>query len=238
MAEHIPSIFISYRGSDEVWAPDVVYTALKGEIDPKEIFKAGYNLRPGDEYPPVLEQMAKACHIMLVCIGPRWLSAANEDGTRRLDQEDDWVRREIRLSLASDNQVIPLLLGNRDEVVLPAFRDLPADIASLVLRQAYRLEPGGRLEGTLPLLIKRLREVSPLPPPSRPAPVSLSIRQRVEGPVSGKATLVRAPDGFDSTGVFVQDVASVTETGEIVALDLAWPRGTPECPPGGDPAAR
>lgn len=219
MPDDAPVIFISYRGSDDPWAPDVVYQGLKAAFGAKAIFKAGYNLRAGDDYPPILEQMASTCRIMLVCIGPRWLTTENAAGSQRLQQSDDWVRREIDLALRSGNHVIPLLMGNHDEVVLPAPEDLPADIAPLVQRQAFRMEPGGRLRITLPDLAQRLSELVPSLAKPKPVAATLSVTQRV-GTLTGKATLIRAPEGFASQGEFTQEIDSVSESGDAIALDL------------------
>lgn len=161
MSERGPAIFISYRGGDEVWAPDLVYTSLVGEFGAEAVFKAGFNLRAGELFPPVLEERAASCQVMLVCIGPRWLAPRSADGTRRLDDVDDWVRKEIEISLRNGNHVIPLLLGNLNDISVPAPEDVPADIAPLVERQAFRLEPGGRLRITLPDLAARLAELVP-----------------------------------------------------------------------------
>lgn len=161
MAERPPSIFISYRGGDETWAPDLVFTSLAAAFGTDAVFKAGYGLRAGQDYPPILERMAAACSIMLVCIGPRWLAAENAAGVRRLDEPTDWVRREIDIALRAGNHVIPLLLGSQDAVVIPPPEELPPDIAPLARRQAFRLEPGGRLRTTLPDLTARLAELVP-----------------------------------------------------------------------------
>lgn len=64
--------------------------ALAAEFGEAAVFKAGFNLRSEDEYPPVLEDMAADCPIVLVCIGPRWIAARNTGSTRRLDDSHDW----------------------------------------------------------------------------------------------------------------------------------------------------
>jgi len=161
MPKRKPLIFISYRGGDAQWAPDLVHNDLAAKFGKSAVFKAGPSLRAGDEFPLILENMAASCPVMLVCIGPQWLTAKNPDGTRRLDDTHDWVRREIELALTNSNRVVPLLLGNRNEISIPAPQDLPADIAPLVRRQAVWLEPGGRLRITLPDLAAQLADLVP-----------------------------------------------------------------------------
>jgi len=57
-------------------------------------------------------------------------------GRRRLDQEQDWVRREIRIALQKPGcRVIPVLI---DGAELPDEREaLPEDISALVTRQRF-----------------------------------------------------------------------------------------------------
>src|SRR5262249_32981555 len=72
------------------------------------------------------------CRVLVVVIGPRWLTLTNEAGQRRIDDPQDWIRREIAEALSHGLRVIPVLTG---DAVLPAEADLPADIAGLSRRQ-------------------------------------------------------------------------------------------------------
>lgn len=223
MPKRKPLIFISYRGSsgNDKWAPDLVHDALAGKFGRSAVFKAGPSLRAGDEFPPILDEMAASCPVMLVCIGPEWLAAQNGDGTRRLDDPDDWVRREIELALKNGNRVVPLLLGDRDEISIPAPEDLPADIAPLAYRQAVRLEPGGRLRITLPDLARQLADMVPDLAKRKRNRDKSGIKAAAEvGEVQGKAVVVRA-DGTEPRRVDAKLKADViTATGEVTVVDL------------------
>ena len=75
---------------------------------------------------------------MLAIIGPDWLAADNE-GKRRLDDPDDWVRREIVIALGLGRvQVIPVLVGDAG---LPAADQLPEPLRPLPGRQAITVRP-------------------------------------------------------------------------------------------------
>ncbi|WP_052441062.1 toll/interleukin-1 receptor domain-containing protein [Streptacidiphilus anmyonensis] len=154
-------IFINYRGSDQNWATELVYARMTEAFGVDAVFKAGNAIRVGEAFPPVLRRQAAASPVMLACIGPGWLSAGPPGGGRSLDSPDDWVRREIAISLAAGNHVVPLLIGNHDEVGVPAADSLPEDIRPLVYHQAWRLAPGAGLDVTVPMLVDRLAELVP-----------------------------------------------------------------------------
>lgn len=161
MPQPRPLIFVNYRGSDAIWATEYVYSRLAEAFGADAVFKAGNTLRAGDVYPPILEEQAVRCPLMLVCMGSSWLTAADEDGARRLDSPDDWVRREISLALRNNNRVVPLLFGNHGEVKIPKYEDLPEDLRSLIWHQARRLAPGGGLDLTMPALLDELATLVP-----------------------------------------------------------------------------
>jgi TIR domain len=154
-------IFISYRGSDQNWATELVYKCMTEAFGADAVFKAGNSLRVGEEFPPVLRSEAASCPVMLACIGPGWLTATAPDGGRRLDSPGDWVREEIAISLQSGNHLVPLLLGNRNEVEVPKPDLVPESIRAMVHRQAVWLTPGRGLDATIPLLVDRLAELVP-----------------------------------------------------------------------------
>jgi len=203
MADHESFlIFISYRGSDQNWATELVYARMTEAFGAGAVFKAGNALRAGSEYPPVLEHEAASCPVMLVCIGPGWLTATAPDGSRRLDSPDDWVRREIALALQARNHVVPLLIGNHDQVAIPKPDQLPGPIRAMVDRQAWRLAPGGGLDATVPRLVDRLAELVPelaerrrTQSAARMASTAPGTTMRQRNDVAGAGLLVGAQDG-------------------------------------------
>ena len=73
---------------------------------------------------------------MVVLIGPSWLTAVEEDGSRRLDNPRDWVVQEIESALAREVTVIPVLV---DGARMPTPDQLPEPLESLAFRQAISL---------------------------------------------------------------------------------------------------
>jgi len=160
MPERKHLIFLSYRGSDEIWATEFVYARMTEAFGEETVFKAGNALPPGDAFPAALLEKAASCPVMLACVGPGWLTAQNAEG-RRLESPEDWVRREIAISLQAGNRVIALLLGDAGAVAPPNPSELPDDLRAMFAKQAWRLTPGGGLDLTVPRLIEKLVELVP-----------------------------------------------------------------------------
>jgi TIR domain len=161
MADPRHLIFINYRGSDQHWATELVYARMTEAFGVDAVFKAGNAIRVGEVFPEVLRRQAAACPVMLACIGPGWLTAGPDGGRPSLESPDDWVRSEIAIALRSGNHVVPLLIGNHDEVAVPAADRLPEDIRPMVDRQAWRLAPGAGLDVTVPTLVSSLAALVP-----------------------------------------------------------------------------
>jgi len=92
-----------------------------------------------------------------VVIGPRWLTLTDEAGRRRIDNPEDWIRREIVEAFSCGLWVIPVLTGG---ATLPAKEDLPADISGLSRRQCLPLRHR-HTTADLDLLVERITEADP-----------------------------------------------------------------------------
>lgn len=145
----LAAIFISYRRDDQVHA-----IALKGELDNEfDLFfdQNPESIDPGQRWDLRLEQGLEDCRVFLAVIGLEWGSERNLE---RLQDPEDWVRREIETALDRDDalHVVPILMGGaqppRDDALPPSLRALffrrqflqiredgwPADMAFLVGR--------------------------------------------------------------------------------------------------------
>jgi hypothetical protein len=86
----------------------------------------------------VISTAVGSCDVLLALIGHQWLTITDEDGQRRLDDPNDFVRVEIEAALARNVRVIPILVeGAR----MPRATELPPNLAMLVRRQALKLDP-------------------------------------------------------------------------------------------------
>jgi formylglycine-generating enzyme required for sulfatase activity len=130
-------IFISYRRSGSPKDALLVYKHLAAEFGADAVFMDVSGIRPGDDFVEVLKQQLAGCNVLLALIGPDWLHAKNEHGGRKLDDEDDFVRVEIRTALQRRMRVVPLLL---DGAPMPRRIDLPEDLHPMVRRQGLAVD--------------------------------------------------------------------------------------------------
>ena len=125
-------IFISYRRDDSAANALGIGQYLEHEFGSKNVF-IDVDMRAGTNFPSVLEQRLAECKVMLVLIGPNWLNAKDDLGSRRLDDPYDWVRLEIATALKHQITVIPVRINGTD---LPLKSALPEDIQGLLNYQA------------------------------------------------------------------------------------------------------
>jgi pterin-4a-carbinolamine dehydratase len=157
-------IFINYRRVDT--APFV--RNLKESLEwtfGKRVFTDVEGIDIADNYPKVLEDSLAEAKVLLVVIGSAWLTTSDQYGRRRIDAPNDWVRKEIEVSLARDLPIIPVLV-NRAK--LPPPEALPESIVGLLDRQAIELRDEHWADDLEPL-IKRLAS-PPIQIPQRPGP--------------------------------------------------------------------
>jgi hypothetical protein len=125
-------IFLSYRRDDASAEARSIYQRLRATFSKDQLFIDVDNIERGKDFRTVLDQNLGGCKVLLAIIGPKWLSASDEDGKRRIDNPEDFVRLEIGKALTGNVTVIPTLVGN---AVLPRAEELPTDLRPLAFRQ-------------------------------------------------------------------------------------------------------
>jgi hypothetical protein len=128
-------IFISYRREDSAANALGIGQYLEHQFGRKNVF-IDVDMRAGTKFPAVLEQRLAECKVMLVLIGPEWLGGRDENGQRRIDSQDDWVRLEIAHALKRNITVIPVRING---ATLPPKSALPEEIQGLLDHQAVSI---------------------------------------------------------------------------------------------------
>ena len=126
-------IFLNYRRDDSRCPTLSLYNLLAQVFPREQLFMdvEGY-IRPGDDFVEVLEEQVSACEVMIVVIGPQWLSLAGEDGSPRIADANDFVHIEIATALARKIRLIPVLV---DGANMPKEAALPEPLKALTRRQ-------------------------------------------------------------------------------------------------------
>ena len=127
----VSDFFISYRRGPDSFVANTLRKGLADKFGPRSVFLDTDEIAAGEQFPTRIENAIAACRAMLVVIGPDWLNVTRDEGSRRLDEPDDWVRREIELGLARhDIAIVPVLYGG---ATMPRPEQLPETIRELAL---------------------------------------------------------------------------------------------------------
>lgn len=166
-------IFISYRRQEALAEARGIYERLRAEFGSDSVFIDLEGLDYGVDFVESLERQLQHCQVLLALIGPQWLATPDGHGGRRLDDENDFVRIELRTALQRGIRVVPVLL---DGALMPRTADLPADLQPLLRRQALELDfrrfdaDIARLVGSLRRILTPVASVAPAAPVAVPAP--------------------------------------------------------------------
>jgi len=127
-------VFISYRLETAGWSV-ALDEKLSRQLGSDRVFRASRSILPGEDFANRINRAIRESVVMLPLIGPGWLGGDTR-GRRRLDDPDDWVRREIATALGANVLLVPVVVDN---AVFPSASELPAEIAALGRRQYLRL---------------------------------------------------------------------------------------------------
>jgi membrane peptidoglycan carboxypeptidase len=130
-----PRIFVSYRRNDAPGYALRVHDALVARFGDDHVFLDVDDIRPGRDFTEVLAAALDRTDVMLALIGPDWLKR-QAGWRRRIDNPDDFVRRELLAALDRGVPIIPVLLRN---AAMPSARQLPAPLVPLATIQAFEL---------------------------------------------------------------------------------------------------
>jgi hypothetical protein len=207
----LAAIFITYRSEDPGWSV-VLDRELSAVFGPEQVFRASRTMQLGESFPERIRAGVENAKVLLAVVGPRWLEI-REDGRRRIDDPDDWVRREIRIALEKGVLVVPVLVDGVNPLTA---EQLPDDIRSLGERQYIRLGHSD-VERDIRRLIERLRQQIPQlqPVPSSPFPMSSS-------PVSAALPATAEPVGPPAPRLPVLTGLVIL----LLAILLPWTDGT------------
>ncbi|WP_410667606.1 toll/interleukin-1 receptor domain-containing protein [Amycolatopsis sp. cmx-4-68] len=150
-------IFVNYRRDGSQTMAELIDRDLAEKFGRDQVFLDCRSIRIGDDYARKLLEQVRECRVLLVIIGPAWLSLKTSSGARRIDDPADWIHREIAEAFRAGVRVVPVLLDGTPRLVEA---QLPAGIAALARCQhvVVRL---GHTRPDVQELIRRLIEIEP-----------------------------------------------------------------------------
>jgi hypothetical protein len=139
---------------------------MQQAFGPGEVFIDLESVGPGVEWGIKIESALSTAKVLVLVIGPTWLTTTDKYGRRCIDDETDWVAKELRHAIQSGLAIFPVLVGG---ATLPVAEALPPNLASLVNHQAVELRDEHWSDGRERLLravaaLGFKRSVGQLPP--------------------------------------------------------------------------
>jgi hypothetical protein len=162
METTMPTIFLSYRRGDSQDATGRIYDHLVRQFSKDSVFKDVDSIPLGTDFRRVLEDAIRRADVVLAVIGPAWLTVTDEDGWRRLDLPDDFVRLELETALRLGKRVIPVPVSGAAMVTAD---DLPESLKQLAFQNGMPVRPDPDFHNDMARLLAAIGGR-----PRRPAP--------------------------------------------------------------------
>lgn len=131
-----PRTLISYRRDDASGWARCLYDRLTGTFGEDRVFIDFDGIGSGEDFEEKIVAKIKSSDVLLALLGKNWLNAKDDDGNRRLEQENDPVRVELRTGLNESLVLMPVLV---DSARMPKAAALPTDIARFARLNAHEL---------------------------------------------------------------------------------------------------
>ncbi len=121
-------LFISYRPSDSYQITRKIYDELLTEYNINIVFTDVNSIPFGSDFRKVIDQSVAECEACLIIIDQTCLNAADEYGTRCVDNQTDSVRLELESTLQRSIPIIPILVNDAS---MPDPNQLPLTIQAI-----------------------------------------------------------------------------------------------------------
>ena len=131
-----PGIFLSYRRDDAPAYVRLLQVQLRERFPDAPVFMDLDSIEPGLDFDKVIRAAIDSCAVLVALIGRQWATLTDEDGQRRLDNPDDYVRFEIQTALRRGVRVIPVLVDGARPL---QEQQLPSELRGLARLNALDL---------------------------------------------------------------------------------------------------
>jgi TIR domain len=161
-------IFLSYRREDAAPYARLLQYLFSERIPDARIFMDLDSIEAGLDFAEVIREAVNSCAVLVALIGRQWATLSDEQGHRRLDNPDDYVRFEVQTALEREVRVIPVLV---DSATPLRPQQLPSELHKLARLNAFELSYA-RYQYDADRLVKLIQQV--LAEASGTAPVNQS----------------------------------------------------------------
>lgn len=127
LAEH-KDIFISYRRNDTPWLTWRLHDEMCEHFGTKRVFVDLDAIRGGDDWRTRIQTALEECRVGVIVIGEHWLDRDAKQ-QRRIDDDGDYVRKEIRTLLERNKRVIVVSADGAPKMTQDV---LPTDLRGLL----------------------------------------------------------------------------------------------------------
>lgn len=133
----MPRLFLSYRRSDSQMVAGRLREWLAERMGQGAVFRDKESIGAGEDWTRAIRESLSGRDVTVLALIDRgWADARDEQGRRRLDDPQDWNRRELEIALEQGRRLIPVLI---DGAPMPAEADLPPSLRPLTRLNAMRL---------------------------------------------------------------------------------------------------
>jgi hypothetical protein len=149
----MPGVFISYRRSDAQDVAGRIFDHIAARFSRSAVFKDVDSIPLGVRFPAFLEHALRDSDAVLVLIGPTWLTCRDDAGRARLDDPQDFVRREVETALRLGTPTVPVTVSNAQ---MPSRSELPEPLRPLAERNGQAVRPDPDFHRDMDRLIQHL----------------------------------------------------------------------------------
>ena len=149
-------VMISYRRDEALSITSRIYEHFVAKFSNDRVFRDIDSIPLGIKYRDYIEKVVSTCAVVLVVIGPKWLTMEDKQGNRKLDKPDDLLRLEVSFALAKGISVIPLLVAG---ATMPSRALLPDDIQEMVEHNGMNISEDPHFKADMEHLIRETQNI-------------------------------------------------------------------------------
>lgn len=150
-------IFICYRREDSEETAARIYDRLTEAYGREAVFKDVDTIPLPVKFAEFISDWLQDASLVLVLIGPDWLTVKDSRGVARLSDPEDFVRLEIVTALSLPIPLIPVAVRRS---TLPNAAALPDGIGDLAKWNGVSVRPDPDFHGDVDRLLLRIRELT------------------------------------------------------------------------------